>query len=155
MLSPRCYLGRLLVLGLSLAILPAFAQNGPIQRIKMIDNELTCKQMYDEAAEMGRIAGQAKSSRESSQQASTASTVMGFIPFAGLFSGAVAVNAQNEQVNAIERMQQASARQEYLTQLFISRGCKTTDLSAPPPTAAPPAAALPPPAAAVSPPTSQ
>ncbi len=141
MLSPRCSLGFLLVLGFSVIAFPVFAQEGPIQRVKITDNELTCKQIYDEAAEMGRIATEAKNTRESHQKTSTASTVMGFIPFAGLFSGAVMVNAQNEQTNAAERMLQANARQDALTQLFVSKGCKTSDLNASPPTAA-----LPPPA---------
>lgn len=110
----------------------AFAQQGSIPRMKLTDNELSCQQLYAEVKQMKKIAADAKSRHESSQGTSAAATVLPFLPFLGILSGAVSVTAANEQVNAAERMQQAAARQDHLTQLFIMKKCKISDLDAKP-----------------------
>lgn len=105
-------------------------QQGSIPRMKLTDNELSCQQLYAEVKQMVKIAADAKSRHESSQGTSAAATVLSFLPF--LRSEAVSVTAANKQVNAAERMQQAAARQDHLTQLFIMKKCKISDLDAKP-----------------------
>jgi len=109
--------------------LPVLAQQaGPIPRMKLSDTELTCQQLYDETKQMENITAEAKGSREASQGTATAATAAAFIPFFGLFSGAVSQDAHNKQTNSVERMQQAAARQEHITQLFIMKGCKLSEV---------------------------
>jgi hypothetical protein len=81
-----------------LAVFAMPATSQVIERMRLTDNDLSCAQMYGEAQQMEMLV--ANASRLPS-------------PAGG----------GNANVGA-----QAQARKEYLTQLFLSRGCRVSDL---------------------------
>jgi len=139
----------------------ANAQN--IERIKITDNDLNCRQIHDELGAMDKAIADAKQAQASADTTTTAGQVGGvaaevasrsglFGQVGGLFghiAGTVAAKTaanvteqtgkQGAQQSA-EREKQALARKEHLTSVFIGRGCKASDPDAP---AANPTAALP------------
>ena len=159
---------------LCLGIAQAQAQE-PIERIKITDNNLTCRQMFDEREAMDKAIADAKAAQSSGQVTATAGQAAGVAAEVaqrtGLFGqlggltghlfGSVASKAAanvaeqtgaQDAAKAAEREKQALARKEHLTQLFLTKGCSAADPSAPART--PNAAvAMPAPAAAAAPKT--
>lgn len=161
---------------LTLAAAGAHAQN--IERVKMTDNDLSCKQMYLEIGQMDGViarasqpvavatapAGSATPDNSAAVGAGVAGAVAqtalarsgGFGGFGGIggglgglggmFGGIAqqAMNSQAQQQQAAAQAaaqqaqmqaqqngmmgQQAQARKEHLTGLFLSRGCKMSDV---------------------------
>lgn len=144
----------------------AHAQLAPIERSKMGDNELTCAQLFAESGAMDKVIAEAGAAQAQGSNTATAGTVAntaaevagrtGLFGQLGGLAGAlfgqaaaqtaagVATQAgqQNEQA-AAQRVQQATARKENVTQMFLARGCKTSDLAYNPPAAAPAASSAP------------
>ncbi len=148
-------------LALSAAAWAASAQ--PIERVKMTDNDLSCRQMHDEITAMDKIVTEAKtmqSEGESTALAGQAGAVAAevasrtglFAQMGGLFghiAGTVASKAAADLAGqsgrrtaqeAKERESQALARKEHLASLFLAKGCKASDPDAP---AANPTASVP------------
>lgn len=151
-------LARFAPAGLMLALSSALAQQpaapGPIDRIKITDNELSCSQIHGEIGQMERIASQAKGVEDKERTSATAAGAAGtaaevagrtglfgaFGGVAGALFGQVATqtaagavqqtSAQSAQ-QAAERVKQAQARKEHLTGLFLAKDCKASDLDAP------------------------
>lgn len=140
----------------------AWAQSsGIIERVKITDGELSCKQIYDEIGQMDKVMGVAQGTRDASSTASTAADVaqaalpaaaqiaaqagnyggaLGLaqaLPFASLFGGVARGVAQQQQSSAQENLTNAKARKEHLTTLFLGKGCKLAEVTAP--AATPPA----------------
>jgi len=133
----------------ALLCLSANAQN--IERIRITDNDLSCRQVHDELGAMDKVIADAKQAQTSSETTATAGQVGGvaaevasrtglFGQVGGLFghiAGTVATKTaanvteqsgkQGMQQSA-EREKQALARKEHLTASFLSRGCKSSDL---------------------------
>ena len=124
---------RLLICSVLIVIvLPALAQSGPIARTKLGDNDLTCRQIYDEVKQMESIAANAQGSRTQGQDVAVGAAVLPYIPFIGWFASAMgsAANtaAANNSLNTTERIQQAAVRQDHLTNLFNVKGCKLSEI---------------------------
>lgn len=126
----------------------ANAQN--IERIKITDNDLNCRQIHDELGAMDQAIADAKQAQASSENTATAGQVGGvaaevasrtglFGQVGGLFghiAGTVAsktaanvteqTGKQGAQQNA-DREKQALARKEHLTSTFLAKGCKSSD----------------------------
>lgn len=142
----------LIALALSYPVF-AFAE-APIERVKITDNDLSCRQIHDELGEMDKIIAAAKEAQVSGEQTATAGQVGDvaaevasrtglFAQIGGLFghvAGTVASKAaagvaeqsgQKTVQQAQEREKQALARKEHLTALFLARGCKASDPDAP------------------------
>jgi hypothetical protein len=158
---------------LTLAAVAAHAQS--IERVKMTDNDLSCKQMYLEIGQMDGVitrasqpvavatapAGSATPDNSAAVGAGVAGAVAqtalarsgGFGGFGGIggglggmFGGIAqqAMNSQAQQQQAAAQAaaqqaqmqaqqnglmgQQAQARKEHLTSLFLSKGCKMSDV---------------------------
>jgi hypothetical protein len=146
-----------------------FAQTAPIERSKMGDNELTCAQLHAEAGTMDKIIAEAQAAQAQGSNTATAGTVANtaaqvagqtglFGQLGGLagalFGQAAAQTAagvatqtgQQSAQQAAERTRQATARKDNVTQMFLARGCKVSDLAYNPPAPAPAANAAPQPA---------
>ena len=131
-------------------------QPAPIDRVKITDNQLSCAQIYGEVGEMDKVVATAQAAGESGSNtamagsaANVAAEVAGrtglFGQFGGLAgslfgkaaaqtaAGVVQQSGQQTAQQSAERVKQAVARKEYLTSVFIARGCKTTDLNYNPP----------------------
>lgn len=131
-------------------------QPAPIDRVKITDNQLSCAQIYGEVGEMDKVAATAQAAGESGNStamagsaANVAAEVAGrtglFGQFGGIAgslfgkaaaqtaAGAVQQSGQQTAQQSAERVKQAVARKEYLTSVFIARGCKTSDLNYNPP----------------------
>ena len=127
----------------------------PIERVKITDNDLTCRQMFDERDAMDKVIAEAKAAQSSAQTTATAGQAGGVAAEvasrSGLFGSlgglaghvlgtaasktAATVAEQTGQQNAaaaVEREKQAMARKEHLTQLFLAKGCSAADPSAAP-----------------------
>lgn len=145
------------------ALLSLHANAQGIERIKITDNDLNCRQIHEELGAMDKAIAEAKQAQASSETTTTAGQVGGvaaevasrtgvFGQVGGLFghiAGTVAAKSAanvTEQTGkqgiqqSVEREKQALARKEHLTSIFLSRGCKTSDLDYVP---APQQAALP------------
>lgn len=165
----------LAVLWLATTATPAFAQtpaatqakpDAPIERVKLTDGELSCRQMHTEMGDMDKAVADARKAQESASTTKTAGQVGGvaaevanrtglFGQIGGLFGqiagsvaakGAAGVAEQSGQQaaqRAAEREKQALARKEHLASIFVTRGCRASDPDAAPanPTAAIPALA--------------
>jgi hypothetical protein len=153
---------------LALFSLNAFAQApAPIERIKITDNDLSCKAAYDELQGMDKVIAETKAAQSSGQTTATAGQAAGVAAEVasrtGLFgsiggltghifgtvASKTAANVAEQQgqmsaAQAAEREKQALARKEHLTQIFLAKGCSASDPSAPGKT---PTAALPMPVA--------
>jgi len=163
------------VRGLSTSVLTlfsaiAFAQSpAPIERVKLTDNDLSCKSTYDELQGLDKIVAEAKAAQSSGQNTATAGQAAGvaaevasrtgmFGALGGLtghlfgtVASKTAANVAEQQgqmsaAQAAEREKQALARKDHLTQIFLAKGCSASDPSAPGKT---PNAALPMPPAPV------
>lgn len=133
------------------ALLSLHANAQSIERIKITDNDLNCRQIHDELGVMDKAIAEAKQAQASSETTTTAGQVGGvaaevasrtglFGQVGGLFghiAGTVAAKSAanvTEQTGkqgiqqSAEREKQALARKEHLTSIFLSRGCKTSDL---------------------------
>ncbi|MSQ70149.1 MAG: hypothetical protein EXR27_02510 [Betaproteobacteria bacterium] len=142
--------------GLSGATFSAHAQQAPIERIKLTDNELSCAQLHAEAADMDKLAAEAKAAEgqgNSTALAGSAGSVAAEVAVrTGLFGSlgglagnlfgqvaaktAAGVAQQSGQMTAqqaAERSRQAGARKEQVSTLFLNKGCKTSDLAYNPP----------------------
>ena len=131
---PFCFA---LCAGVALAQAPA-----PIERVKITDNDLTCRANYDELQGLDKIVAESKSARESGQTTATAGQAAGVAAevasrtvlfgsvggLAGHLFGSVAsktaANVAEQQgqmsvAQAAEREKQALARKEHLTQIFL------------------------------------
>ncbi len=141
----------LLVLVSSSALAQAPA---PIERVKITDNDLTCRATYDELQALDKIVADSKAAQSSGQNTATAGQAAGVAAEvasrSGLFGqlggltghllGSVAsrtaasVATQQGQMSAAqaaEREKQALARKDHLTQMFLAKGCSASDPSAP------------------------
>ena len=151
-------LHRFVLLGFALATNAALAQQpaptGPIDRVKITDNELNCGQIHGEIGDMDKIVAQSKATEDKERTSATAAGAAGtaaevagrtglfgaFGGVAGALFGQVATqtaagavqqtSAQSAQ-QAAERSKQAQARKEHLTGLFLAKDCKASDLNAP------------------------
>ena len=135
----------------------AFAQQaaapGPIDRVKITDNELSCAQIHGEIGDMDKIVAEArvieakqKTNTTAASAAGTAAEVAGrtglFGAIGGLTghlfgqvaaqtaAGAVQQTSAQSAQQAGERAKQAGARKEHLTGLFLAKDCKASDLNA-------------------------
>lgn len=133
-------------------VLPLTGIAQTIDRVKLTDSELSCPQIYGEIDDMNKIMGIAKGDRDAS--ATTASTAgltqqatgvavqaaamsgslgaaVGLAqaaPLLGLFGSATKSVADAKEKDAAERLGEAKARKEHLTGLFVSKGCKLSDV---------------------------
>lgn len=165
----RCRTLLLLILGMGGAA-PVFAQ--PIERVKISDNDLSCRQIHDELGQMDAIIRAAQEKQKSAETSTTAAQAGGvaaevasrtglFGKIGGLFghiagtaaaktaAGVAEQSAQKEAQAAKEEESQALARKEHLTALFLAKGCKASDPDAP--AANPNATVAPPPQSAAAP----
>jgi hypothetical protein len=132
----------------------AFAQNSaPIERIKITDNDLSCRQLFDELGSMDKVIAEAKTAQSSNQTTATAGQAAGvaaevatrtgiFGALGGLgghLLGSVASKAaanvaeqkgQQGVAQAAETEKQALGRKEHLTSVFLAKGCSASDPSA-------------------------
>ena len=135
-------------------------QAAPIERIKITDNQLNCAQIYGETGEMDKVIAAAQAAGESGSNtamagsvANVAAEVAGRTGLFGQIGGmagalfgkaaaqtAAGVAQQSGQMTtqqSAERVKQALARKEYLTSVFVGRGCKVSDLNYNPPATEP------------------
>lgn len=126
---------------------------GPIERIKLTDNELTCAQIHAEVGQMDKLVADAKAAEDKEKTTGTAAgaanTVADVAGKLGVFgrigglggalfgqvaaqagAGALQKSAQESAQQMAQRAQQAGARKEHLTALFLAKECKASDLSA-------------------------
>lgn len=134
-------------------VLAGWADNG-IERIKLGDNELNCRQIFDEIAEMDKIMATAREARAAAEKdaglgeagsvaAEVASRSGLFGRVGGLFghiagsvgskmaADSVAQSGRRAAQQAQAREEQAKARKEHLSALFTARGCRASDPDAP------------------------
>lgn len=146
-----------------IALLPSAANAQNIERIRITDGELTCRQIHDELGTMDKAIAEAKQAQASGDNTAIAGQAGGvaaevasrtglFGQVGGLFghiAGTVAAKTAADVTTqsgkqgvqqGIEREKQALARKEHLTTVFVGKGCKASDPDAP---AANPNAALP------------
>lgn len=140
---------------LALLSAAAFAQApAPIERVKITDNELSCKAAFDELQGLDKVIAETKAAQSAGQNTATAGQAAGVAAEvasrSGLFGsiggltgqifGSVAsktaANVAEQQgqmtaAQAVEREKQALARKEHLTQIFLTKGCSASDPSAP------------------------
>jgi hypothetical protein len=146
-----------------IALLPSAANAQNIERIRITDGELSCRQIHDELGTMDKAITEAKQAQASSDNTAIAGQAGGvaaevasrtglFGQVGGLFghiAGTVVAKTAADVTTqsgkqgvqqGIEREKQALARKEHLTTVFVGKGCKASDPDAP---AANPNAALP------------
>lgn len=135
----------------------AFAQTPdepPIERIKLTDGELSCRQIHTELGAMDNAVADAKKVQSSGGTTATAGQVGSvaaevanrtgvFGQIGGLFgqiAGSIAAKSaaslteqsgKQSAQRAAEREKQALARKEHLTSIFLAKGCKASDPDAP------------------------
>lgn len=128
--------------------LSASAQN--IERVRITDNDLSCRQIHDELGVMDQAVADAKQGQSSSENTTTAGQVGGvaaevasrtglFGQVGGLWGHIAGTVASKTAANVAEqtgkqgaqqsadREKQALARKEHLTSTFLARGCKSSD----------------------------
>jgi len=133
---------------------PAPAGAQAIERVKITDGELSCRQMYTELGAMDQAILESKKEQESGATTTTAGQIGGVAAEvgsrAGLFgqiggllghvAGTVAAKAgagaaeqtgRQTVARAAEREKQALARKEHVTALFLARGCSAANPDAP------------------------
>ncbi len=155
-MKPAAFAAPVLALVPALLAIPVLAQNmPPIERVKLTDGELSCRQMHTELGDMDKTIGESKKAQESASTTATAGQVGGvaaevanrtglFGQVGGLFgqiagsiaakgaAGAAEQSGRATAQRAAEREKQALARKEHLASLFVARGCKASDPDAPP-----------------------
>jgi hypothetical protein len=137
-----------------IALLPSAANAQNIERIRITDGELSCRQIHDELGTMDKAVAEAKQAQASGDNTATAGQVGGvaaevasrtglFGQVGGLFghiAGTVAAKTAADVTTqsgkqgvqqGIEREKQALARKEHLTTVFLGKGCKASDPDAP------------------------
>ena len=126
----------------------ANAQN--IERIRITDGDLSCRQIHDELGAMDKVIADAKQAQASGETTATAGQVGGVAAevasrtglfgqvgglwghIAGTVASKTAANVteqtgkQGAQQSA-EREKQALARKEHLTSTFLAKGCRSSD----------------------------
>ena len=140
-------------------------QSAAIERVKLGDNELKCAQLHGETLAMDKAMQDAKAAEAQGNTTSTAGMAGAvaaqvaqrtglFAQMGGLLghvagpvaaqTAATATQQSGQQAVQLaqERGRQALARKEHVTAMFISRGCKTSDLSYNPPPGQEPKAVL-------------
>lgn len=119
-----------------------------IERTKLGDNELSCRDLHAEAQAMDKAAAEAKAAEGDGNTTATAGTATKVAGSVGLFgqiggiignvAGQVAgslaqqTGQQNAQ-QAAERSRQALARKEQVSAMFVDKGCRESDLAYEPP----------------------
>lgn len=144
------------VAGILCITLPALAQQTPIDRVKMTDNELSCAQLHAESAEMDKVIADAKTAEADGNTTAMAGTAGNaateVAARTGLFgaiggltgqllgqvagrtaAGAAQQSGQSTAQQAAARSRQASARKETVNTLFLNKGCNVADLNHNPP----------------------
>ena len=135
----------------------ALAQQAPaIERIKLTDNQATCAQLHAESGDMDKAMADARAGESQGNVTTTAGAVGGvaaqvatrtglFGQMGGLFgqiAGSLAAQTAATRTQqsgpqtvqqAQERGRQAMARKEQVNTLFVSKGCKVSDLAYNPP----------------------
>ncbi len=130
-------------------------QPAAIERIKISDNEASCAQLFAESSQMDKVSADAKAAQEKSGNtalaagaANQAAEVVGrtgefFGAFGSVLGGIVGQaatqtaatatqqSAQQSAQQSVARGRQAQARKEHVTALFLSKGCKASDLAQP------------------------
>ena len=130
----------------------------PIERVKMTDNDLTCAQLHAEVSAMDKIVAQYQSAEAEAQSGGgndgvTGATIDIFGHILGVFGGTLgqifggvaaqaatrgAAEAKKEaMLRTQEHSRQAAARKEHLTTVFVTRGCRVSDLTYTPSAPAP------------------
>ena len=145
-----------LVTGLTISAQPAQAQLATIERVKITDNELTCAQMFAEVNAMDKAMADAKAMQAQGSTTAIAGSAgnvaaevagrTGLFGSLGGITGALFGQAATQAAasaaqqsgqataqQAAEHARQASVRKEYVSTLFITRGCKASDLAYNPP----------------------
>lgn len=144
-----------MALALVLATLPSTPLHAQvIERVKITDGELSCRQMHTELGAMDKVVAEAKKEQESGANTATAGQVGSvaaevanrtglFGQVGGLFghiAGSVAAKAgagvaeqsgRQSVARAVEREKQALARKEHVTSLFLAKGCNASNPDAP------------------------
>ena len=141
---------------LAIGCLPAHAQQAPIERIKLTDNELSCAQLHAETGAMDKVLaearaaeGEGRATATAGQAGNVAAEVAGRTGLFGSLGGvtgalfgqlatqtAANVAQQSGQMTAAQaadRSRQALARKEHVTSLFLNKGCRASDLNYNPP----------------------
>jgi len=152
---PRLPLAAPLAVALIASLHAHTANAQTIERVKMTDGEMTCRQMHTELGDMDRAVAEAKKAQESAATTTTTGQVGGvaaevanrtglFGQVGGLFghiAGSVAAKAgagaaeqsgRQSAQRAAEREKQAMARKEHVTALFLAKGCSASNPDAPP-----------------------
>jgi len=147
------------VAGILCITTPVLAQQAPIDRVKMTDNELSCAQLHAESAEMDKIIAEAKTAENDGNTTAMAGTagnvatevaartgLFGAIggltgQLLGQVAGKTAASAaqqsgQSTAQQATTRAGQATARKEAVNTLFLNKGCNVADLNYNPPSPA-------------------
>jgi hypothetical protein len=137
------------ILGITM---PALAQQGPIDRVKMTDNELSCAQLHAESAGMDKIIAESKTAENdgntTAMAGSAGNAATEVASRTGLFgaiggltgqlighvAGKTAADAaqqsgQSAAQQAATRGRQATARKETVNTLFLNKGCQLADLN--------------------------
>ena len=149
-----CFTATILLAGVANAQQPAAGAAATIERVKITDNELSCAQIHAEIGDMDKAVADAKvvedkekTSATAAGAANTAAEVAGRTGLFGAFggvagalfgqvatqtaAGAVQQSSAQSAAQAAARAKQAQARKEHLTNLFLAKECKASDLSAP------------------------
>jgi hypothetical protein len=137
-----------------LALFPILAGAQAIERIKLTDSELTCPQIYAEIEDMNKVVGATRDERDTNANAAAAAGLTGEVtgaavhaaamsgsfgaavglaqaaPLLNLFGSATKTVASANEKASAERLADAKARKEHLTGLFVSKGCKLSDVKA-------------------------
>lgn len=135
---------------------PVLAQQAPIDRVKITDNEMSCAQLHAESAEMDKVIADAKTAETDGNNTAMAGTAGNaateVAARTGLFgalggltgqilgqvagktaSGAAQQSGQATAQQAGSRARQAAARKETVNTLFLNKGCSTANLDHNPP----------------------
>lgn len=147
-------MNRLSLLLLPMLCMAVSSSAETIERVRITDNELSCRQIYDELGTMDKTITDAQKVQSEGQTTATAgqagSVAADVASRTGLFGqlggltghllGSVASktaanvaeqSGQQTAKQAGETERQAVARKEYLTELFTTRGCKASNPDAP------------------------
>jgi hypothetical protein len=137
--------------GLALAALfcsTALHAEPAIERVKLGDNELSCRDLDAEARQMDKMMAEAKGAESGGNATAVAGTAGKVAGGVGLFAqlgglvghvagqvaaGVAQQTGQQSADQAAERGRQALARKEQVSTLFADKGCQESDLSYEPP----------------------
>lgn len=139
------------LLAFTLTMLFSFGANAQnIERVRITDSELSCRQIHDELGAMDKVIADAKQAQASGETTATAGQVGGVAAevasrtglfgqvgglwghVAGTVTSKAAANVaeqsgkQGAQQSA-DREKQALARKDHLTSTFLAKGCRSSD----------------------------